>query len=64
MNLKLDNYTGKTLELKEEPNLYFGNPDLTIGRKYVIISTQGSNLVIKDNTGEVFSIGSCRFHLQ
>lgn len=52
---------GKKLELIEMPQLYFGNPILTIGKFYEIIDIEGSNYWIKDDEGHKCSIGKCRF---
>ena len=56
-------YIGKHLILKEMPELYFGNPKLTVGKKYQILDIEGSNFWIRDDANNLVSFGSCRFYL-
>ncbi len=56
-------YKGNTFELKEQPQLYMGNPPLTIGKFYKVKDVDGSNFIIDDDEGNECSIGSCRFRL-
>lgn len=60
---KLTDLIGLELELKEMPNLRFGNPNIKIGNIYKIIDAEGSNLWIFDDDGHKTSVGSCRFIL-
>jgi hypothetical protein len=52
---------GNFFELKERPQLYFGNPTLTVGKKYLVKDIDGSNFIIDDDDNHEVSIGSCRF---
>ncbi len=52
---------GKKVVLKEMPTLYFGNPEITVGKEYEIIDIEGSNFWIIDDKGQKCSLGSCRF---
>ncbi len=56
-----NNIIGKQLRLVEFPQLRFGNPKLTIGKKYKIVDTDGSNYLIIDDENSKTSIGACRF---
>lgn len=56
-------YIGTILELKEMPQLRFGNPNVKIGNKYEILDTEGSNFWLIDDDGNEVSFGMCRFVL-
>jgi hypothetical protein len=56
-------FIGSKIELKEMPNLYMGNPNVTIGNKYLILDVDGSNFIFKDDDGHISNIGSCRFKI-
>lgn len=55
------NPVGKHLKLKEMPQLRFGNPNVTVGKKYLILDTEGSNFWLNDDDGNRVSFGSSRF---
>lgn len=54
-------YIGQELELKEMPQLRFGNPNVTVGKKYLIVDVEGSNFWLIDDDGEKSTIGCSRF---
>ncbi len=56
-------FKGNTYVLIEQPNLYMGNPPLTIGKSYLVKDCNGSCFVIDDDEGNECFIGSCRFSL-
>lgn len=56
-------YIGKYLKLTELPSLRFDKPNVTIGKKYLILDAEGSNFWINDDNGEKTTFGSCRFKL-
>ena len=56
-----DTDIGKEVVLKEMPTLYFGNPKLTIGKKYKVVDVEGSNFWVIDDEGNKCTFGSCRF---
>ena len=60
---RLSEYRGVAVCLKQQPNLYMGNPPLTIGKEYTVKDVEGSNFWICDDEGNPTSIGSCRFDL-
>ncbi len=49
--------------LIEHPQLYMGNPPLTLGKSYVVKHKDGSCFVIDDDDGNECTIGSCRFSI-
>jgi hypothetical protein len=57
-------FIGTYLELKEMPQLRFGNPNVTVGKKYFIVDVEGSNFWLIDDDGEKCSFGSSRFNLE
>lgn len=57
-------YIGKKLKLKEIPELYYGNPNVTIGNEYLIVDIDGSNFWLIDDSGDKVTFGMCRFILQ
>lgn len=54
---------GNWYRLIEMPQLYGGNPHLTIGRYYLVDAVEGSNFWLDDNLGLYTSFGSARFDL-
>jgi len=56
-------YIGRELELKEMPQLRFGDPNVKVGSKYKIVDTEGSNFWLIDDDNEKVSFGMCRFVL-
>lgn len=60
----LADYIDTKLELKEMPDLKFGNPNVKVGNKYLIVDVEGSNFWLIDDDGEKVSFGSCRFNLK
>lgn len=56
-------FIGQELELKEMPQLYFGNPNVTVGKKYKILYVDGSSFCLLDDDGRRTTFGSCRFFL-
>ena len=54
-------YIGQKLELKEMPQLRFGNPNVKVGNKYLIIDVEGSNFWLIDDDGEKTTFGCSRF---
>lgn len=57
----MNKFIGEKLELKEMPDLYMGNPNVTVGNFYEIIDVEGSNFWIIDDDGDKVTFGSCRF---
>ena len=56
-------YIGRKLELKEIPQLRFGNPNVKVGNSYLIIDVEGSNFWLIDDDGEKTTFGCSRFAL-
>ena len=54
-------YIGQKLELKEMPQLRFGNPNVKVGKEYLIIDVEGSNFWLIDDDGEKTTFGCSRF---
>lgn len=59
----MKNYIGQKLKLKEMPNLYYGNPNLTVGSYYLITEIEGSNFWLVDDDGKKCTFGQSRFEL-
>jgi len=59
----LRDFINKSLILNELPQLKFGNPNVTIGKKYPIIDVEGSNFWLIDDDGLKTSFHSGRFNL-
>ena len=57
-------FIGEELELKEMPQKYFGNPNVTVGKSYLIVDVEGSNFWLIDDDNNKTTFGSCRFNLE
>lgn len=59
----ISQFINQKLKLIEMPQLRFGNPNVTVGNKYLIKDVEGSNFWLIDDSNELVSFGSCRFNL-
>ena len=67
MRKPLYTYIGYRLELKEMPQLsehFGGNPNVKVGKLYLIVDVEGSNFWLIDDDGNKTTFGSSRFVLE